>query len=193
MKKLLAFLGLATGMHSAVAVEIGKPAPDFQAKTTAGPVKKSDFAGRWLVLYFYPKSFTPGCTRQICSVRDGFEELKALNVTVLGVSVDSVEKQKEFKAKYEAPFELIADDDKKLSQAFDNLALGGLMARRRTFIIAPDGTLASVLEQPDVGDHARQIALEIRRLQARPPAEQPRTPSAPVPPVKPAASTDSRT
>ena len=192
MKKLLAFLGLASGVHSAAALDIGKPVPDFVAKTTAGPVKKSDFAGRWLVLYFYPKSFTPGCTRQICSVRDGFDELKALNVTVLGVSVDSVEKQKEFKAKYEAPFELIADEDKTLSGAFDNLAMGGLMARRRTFIIAPDGTLASILEQPDVGDHAKQIAQEIRRLQARPPAEQSRKPSGPVPPVKPAAASEPR-
>ncbi len=193
MKKLLAFLGLATSVHSAVALEIGKPAPDFQAKTTAGPVKRSDFAGRWLALYFYPKSFTPGCTRQICSVRDGFAELKALNATVLGVSVDTVEKQKEFKAKYEAPFELVADDDQQLSRAFDNLAMGGLMARRRTFIIAPDGTLASILEQPDVGDHAAQIAKEIRRLQSLKPAEQPGKPSTPVPPVKPEASSAPRT
>ena len=185
MKAWVALLGLAAVMHAAGAVEIGKPIPDFEAQTTAGPVKKSDFAGRWLVLYFYPKSFTPGCTRQICSVRDGFAELQEMNVAVLGVSVDSVDRQREFKKKHDAPFDLVADEDKALARAFDNVALGGLMARRRTFIVAPDGTLAAVLENPDVGDHAAQIAKEIRRLQDRPRAG---SPSKPAPAEAPDAS-----
>jgi thioredoxin-dependent peroxiredoxin len=163
MKNIVA--GLAAGCAVAAgAVEIGKPAPAFEAETTAGRIRSADFAGRWLVLYFYPKSFTPGCTKQVCSVRDGFAELKAMNVAVFGVSSDSLDRQREFKKKYAAPFELIADAGGAVAKAFDNRGLAGL-AKRRTFLIAPDGALAAVIEKPDVNDHAAQIAREIRRLQ----------------------------
>ena len=163
-------LGALAGLASAVAVsaiEAGQAAPDFEAETTGGKIRLADLKGKWVVLYFYPKSFTPGCTKQICSMRDGFADLKGLNAVVYGVSVDDLAKQKEFKEKYQAPFELIADADKKVSTAFGTLAPMSLFAQRRTFILSPEGRLAAVIDKPDVAAHAAQVKAELERLQKK--------------------------
>ncbi len=167
MKRMIsAVAGLAAAVM-AQAVEVGQPAPEFEAEGTGGKVKLSDLKGKWVVLYFYPKSFTPGCTKQICSMRDGFADLEGLKAVVYGVSVDDLAKQKEFKEKHQAPFDLIADADKKLSAAFGTLAPMGLFASRRTFIISPEGKIAAVIDKPDVAAHAAQVKGEIERLQKK--------------------------
>ena len=100
-------------------VEEGKPAPDFQLETDEGEtVSLADFKGRPLVLYFYPKDDTPGCTTQACGIRDAYGELEAKGAAVVGVSADSVESHKKFKEKYGLQFPLLSDPDRQLIDAF---------------------------------------------------------------------------
>ena len=164
---ILVGLGLVTAAD-ARGLEVGAAAPDFSAASTGGgTVKLSDFKGKWVVLYFYPKAFTPGCTKETCSLRDGHAELAGLDAVVLGVSLDGLEKQKEFKAKYEAPFELIADSDKKVSEAYGVLAPMRLFAERRTFIISPEGKIAHIFEKVDVANHAAEVKAVLLKLRAK--------------------------
>jgi peroxiredoxin Q/BCP len=150
----------------ALAAKLGDPAPDFTAQGTGGEVKLSGLKGKWVVLYFYPKSFTPGCTRESCSLRDGHEALAGLKAVVLGVSIDDLDTQKKFKAEYKLPFELLADTDKAVSKAYDVLAPMGLFAVRRTFVIDPEGKIARIFESVSVGTHADDVKAELARLQA---------------------------
>ena len=99
--------------------EVGSIAPDFESKTDAGEaIKLSDYRGQTVVLYFYPKADTPGCTKQACNFRDNYGEFEKRAVPVLGVSWDSVEEQKAFKDKFNLPFTLIADPDHAVSELY---------------------------------------------------------------------------
>ncbi|MBM4155809.1 MAG: peroxiredoxin [Lentisphaerae bacterium] len=149
-----------------MAAKVGQPAPDFKAQGTGGEVTLAGLKGKWVVLYFYPKSFTPGCTKESCSLRDGHEGLTGLNAVVLGASIDDLETQKKFKAEYKLPFDLLADSDKSLARAFDVLAPLGLFAARRTFILDPAGAIAHVFDSVSVGTHADDVKAELTRLQA---------------------------
>lgn len=151
---------------AASAAKLGDPAPDFTAQSTGGEVKLAGLKGKWVVLYFYPKSFTPGCTKESCSLRDGHGALTGLNAVVLGVSLDDLETQRRFKAEYKLPFELIADADKTVSKAYDVLAPMGLFAVRRTFVIDPEGKIARIFESVSVGTHADDVKAELAKLQA---------------------------
>ena len=169
MKKVLAIMTMITMQTAAVlAVEVGQPAPDFKAPSTTGQAASlADYAGKWLVLYFYPKSFTPGCTKESCSLRDGFADIQALGATILGVSVDKLETQDKFKAEHKLPFELLSDADGAVAKAYGVLGLGGFMAKRVTFIINPEGKLAQVLDSVNTGDHDAQVADALRALQQK--------------------------
>ena len=151
---------------TALAAQVGQPAPDFKAQGTGGEVSLAGLKGKWVVLYFYPKSFTPGCTKESCSLRDGHQDLAGLNAVVLGVSIDDLETQRKFKAEHKLPFELLADTDKAVSKAYDVLAPMGLFAVRRTFIIDPKGTVAHVFESVSVTTHADDVKAELARLRA---------------------------
>ena len=160
---------VAAGVWPAAAVTVGEPAPAFRAVSTAGvEVSLEDFAGSWLVLYFYPKSFTPGCTSEACSLRDGFAGIQELGARILGVSVDGAETQRKFKSEHNLPFDLLADRDGAVAKAYGALRMGGFMARRVTFLIAPDGRVAQVIEDVKTGDHDAQVAAALRALQAKP-------------------------
>lgn len=151
----------------ALAQKVGEPAPDFRSPSTAGgEISLADFRGKWLVLFFYPRAFTPGCTKESCSLRDGYEELAGLNAVVLGVSLDPIERQKEFKKAHALPYELLSDSKKQVATAYGSLGPMGAYAERRTFIIAPDGTLSAVIDKVDAAGHAAQVRNELRRLQA---------------------------
>lgn len=144
---------------------LNKPAPDFKAPATNGKtVSLADYKGQWLVLYFYPKAFTPGCTAESCSLRDGFSEIKKLNATVLGVSLDDLETQKKFKAKYNLPFELLDDKNKSVAKAYDVLGLMGLYTKRKTFIINPEGNLLFIFDKVKSKTHDQEVYKKLKML-----------------------------
>jgi len=146
------------------AMKAGDQAPDLAVPATGGrEINLRDLQGQWVVLFFYPKAFTPGCTSQACGMRDANQDLMDLGVTVLGASTDTVKTQEEFKAKHQLPYDLLADHDKKLSRAFDALGLLGFN-KRMTFIINPEGTVTDVIDSVSVGSHDADV---IRMLKAR--------------------------
>jgi peroxiredoxin Q/BCP len=160
---------LCAGLPARAALKVGDPAPNLELKLTGGETASlSDYQGKWVVLYFYPKADTPGCTKQSCSLRDGYEEIRKQGAVVLGVSLDDLERQEKFKEKYELPFDLVADDGKETAKAFDVLALGGLMAKRVTFIIDPKGKIAHVSDRVDVNKHQDEVLAELKKLQKTP-------------------------
>lgn len=146
----------------------GSAAPDFALQDQNGKTHRlSDYAGRWLVLYFYPKDDTPGCTREACRFRDDIAVLGDLDAAVVGVSVDDARSHAGFARKYQLPFPLLSDPDGRTAAAYDSLLNLGLVrfARRHTFIIAPDGRIAARFDKVDPATHAQEVARTLRALQ----------------------------
>ena len=136
-----------------MALAAGAKAPDFTAKDDAGnTVSLSDFKGKTVVLYFYPKDDTPGCTKEAQSFRDSYEEYQGKEIVVLGVSMDDEASHKAFKEKYGLPFTLVADPDGAITKAYD--VEGGGYAKRVTYIIDSEGTIDKVLDQVKTATHA---------------------------------------
>jgi peroxiredoxin Q/BCP len=145
----------------------GDPAPDFKGVTTDGrPVALADYRGRKLVLYFYPRDDTPGCTKQACSLRDGNAELAAKGAAVLGVSTQDERSHQAFTRKYHLNFPLLADTDGTVGRAYGTLGGSGVvdriktavgMAKRVTFVIDERGSIAHVIDKPDVANHAAEV------------------------------------
>ncbi len=155
------------GGFAAMALEVGSPAPEFSGTATGNEtIRLSELRGQWVVLYFYPKADTPGCTAQSCSLRDGYTELQERGAKVIGVSLDSLDRQESFKESHNLPFPLIADTDKKIARAYDVLAPLALFTQRKTFIIDPDGNLAHIFDRVDVRSHDEEVLRELTRLQA---------------------------
>jgi len=145
----------------------GDAAPDFKGVTTDGtPVALADYRGRKLVLYFYPKDDTPGCTKQACSLRDGGAQLAAKGAAVLGVSTQGEESHQKFTTKYKLNFPLLADTDGTVGRAYGALGGSGIveriktlagLARRITYVIDERGRIAHVIDKPDVANHAEEV------------------------------------
>jgi peroxiredoxin Q/BCP len=140
--------------------KVGEKAPDFELTSDAGKtVKLSALRGGPVVLYFYPRDDTPGCTAEACSIRDDFDAYKRAGVTVLGVSPDSVASHVKFKEKYQLPFPLLADEDHSVTEAYgawgEKRAHMGVL--RTTFLIAPDGKIAHVFENVKPQGHSTEI------------------------------------
>ena len=145
----------------------GDPAPDFEATTTDGKrVSLEDYRGRKLVMYFYPKDDTPGCTKQACSLRDHDKEIRAKGAEILGVSTQGEESHRQFTKKYNLSFPLLADTEGKVGRAYGTLGGGGLVSKlksaagfadRVTFIIDENGRIAHVIAKPDVANHAEEV------------------------------------
>ena len=145
-------------------LNVGDKAPDFLGVDEVGrELSLNDFAGKRLVLYFYPKDSTPGCTAEACSLRDGMDELVAAGYSVVGVSADSATSHQRFKAKQTLNFPLIADTERKLIEAYGAWGEKKMAGRtymgiiRTTFVIAPDGTIERVIKKVDTKNAARQI------------------------------------
>lgn len=135
---------------------VGTDAPAFTAKDTNGnTVSLSDFAGKTVVLYFYPKDDTPGCTKQACSFRDAQAQYQGKNVVVLGVSADDEVSHQAFTQKFNLNFPLLADKDKSLIQAYD--VDGGGYAKRVTYVIDPNGKITHVDANISTTTHASDI------------------------------------
>ena len=148
-------------------LKAGDPAPDFTAKTTDGKtVSLADFRGRKLVMYFYPKDDTPGCTKQACSLRDHNKDIVARGAAILGVSTQDEASHRKFTEKYQLNFPLLADTDGAVGRAYGTLGGSGLVSRlksaagmadRVTFVIDEKGRIAHVIDKPQVGRHAEEV------------------------------------
>jgi len=139
-------------------IEEGAQAPDFELTSDSGEqVKLSDFRGKPIVLYFYPKSDTPGCTAQACGIRDVYSELEQRGAVVLGVSSDKESAQAKFKSKNDLPFTILADPDHVAGKAYGVEKPDSAYFERSTFVIDPDGTVAKVMRNVDARKHADQV------------------------------------
>lgn len=141
-------------------VQEGELAPDFTLPNQNGlPVRLSSLQGSWVVLYFYPKDDSPGCTKEACSFRDNIVGIQQLNATVLGVSVDSVSSHKKFADKHNLNFQILADDRHVVSKQYGLLTrfMGMTIARRSTVIIDPKGTIRKLFPSVKPEDHALEI------------------------------------
>jgi peroxiredoxin Q/BCP len=138
---------------------VGDAAPDFSVAASDGKtVHLKDYVGKGnIILYFYPKDDTPGCTKEACGIRDTFDEFKGLNATVFGVSFDSVESHKAFIAKYKLPFVLLADTDKKIATTYGVANESSPVASRVTFVINKAGKIAFVDPKVNPATHAAEL------------------------------------
>ncbi|QIP15345.1 thioredoxin-dependent thiol peroxidase [Spirosoma aureum] len=147
-----------------MSLNIGDPAPDFTSTDQTGqPIKLSDYRGKKVVIYFYPKDDTPGCTAQACSLRDNYDRLKAAGYEVLGISVDDVKSHQKFASKYDLPFTLVADTDQHIVEAYGVWQEKSMYGRtymgtvRTTFLIDENGIITDIIGKVDTKNHAEQI------------------------------------
>lgn len=151
-------------------VSIGDPAPDFTLPSdTRGDISLADYRGKKLVIYFYPKDMTPGCTTQACDFRDNHEHLQAQGWSILGVSPDSVESHAKFREKHNLNFPLLADTDHKMAEAYGvwrektNYGKTYVGLVRSTFLIDEDGNIQDILDNVKATGHVQRL---IRNLSA---------------------------
>lgn len=169
-------LVLAT-LGAAAAPEVGTAAPEFRLQDQNGNWHTlANHKGKWVVLYFYPKDDTPGCTKQACTFRDDIFKFRAAGAEVLGVSLDDVESHKAFAAKYSLPFPLLADMDKKVADTYGVLAMGGLYAKRDTFLIDPNGVVIKHYPGVKPADNSAEVLAEIESQKAARAAAKPKGP-----------------
>lgn len=147
-----------------MSLQIGDQAPEFEAPNQDGnTVKLSDFRGKKVVLYFYPKDNTSGCTAQACNLRDNYDDLQKAGYEVIGVSKDSVRSHKNFVGKQELPFTLISDEDTSINQAYGVWKEKSMYGKkymgtaRTTFLIDEEGKITDIIEKVKTKDHTAQI------------------------------------
>ncbi|ETN88624.1 thiol peroxidase [Thermus scotoductus] len=152
-------------------MEPGTAAPDFALPDQEGRIHRlSDYRGKWVVLYFYPKDDTPGCTKEACGFRDRMGDLQELGAVVLGVSADDVQSHKRFAEKYGLNFPLLADPEREVILAYGAWGKKNLYGKeyegvlRQTFLIDPEGRIAKVWRKVSPEDHAEEVAEALRAL-----------------------------
>lgn len=156
-----------------MAVEVGKQAPDFELKANTGEtVKLSDFKGKYVVVYFYPKDMTPGCTTQACDFRDNHASFKELDAVILGISPDPIERHQKFIEKHDLPFLLLADEDHAVAEAYGvwklkkNFGKEYMGIERSTFLIDKAGTVMKEWRKVRVKGHVEEALEYLREQQA---------------------------
>jgi peroxiredoxin Q/BCP len=150
-------------------VAVGSPAPEFELPDQEGQLHSlEDYRDQWVVLYFYPKDDTPGCTTEACEFRDNIFAFRDLNAQILGISLDDVESHKSFSEKHGLPFPLLADVEGTAASAYGvkTRMLGMEVAKRQTFIIGPDGTIAKHYDKVDPDAHSKQVLADLAELGA---------------------------
>jgi peroxiredoxin Q/BCP len=151
------------------ALTVGKKAPEFTLPNEAGEsVKLQDFKGRQVVLYFYPKDDTPGCTKEACNFRDSLEQIKKAGAVVLGVSLDGRESHQKFIAKHRLPFPLLSDEDATVSKAYGVYKQKNMYGKkfwgieRSTFVIDPAGRVKAIFRKVKVDGHVDQVLAALK-------------------------------
>lgn len=160
-------LGAAAPVGAAAPPTPGAAAPDFSLPDAAGQARQlADWRGKWLVLYFYPKDDTPGCTTEAKNFRDALPRFRALRAEIVGVSLDDGASHQAFAAKYELPFPLLADVGGGVAKRYGALSDFGVFrfAKRYTFLIDPDGRIAKTYLQVDAARHAGEILADLKAL-----------------------------
>ena len=150
-------------------LKVGDRAPDFSAAVTGGGrIALGDFRGRNVVIYFYPRDDTPGCTKEACAFRNDFGEFKKAGAVILGVSTDPVKAHDKFSAKYRLPFPLVADEDRKIVEAYGVWGEKKFMGRkyqgthRVTFLVGPDGRIRKIWPQVKPEEHAAEVLAALK-------------------------------
>ncbi len=152
----------------AESLKIGDLAPGFKLKDQHSEViSLNQYQGQWVVLYFYPKDDTPGCTKEACSFRDNINHLINQQAIILGVSIDSVESHQDFATKFELPFQLLADEKATVSKSYGALLNLGFVkfTKRHSFIIDPSGKIAKIYRDVDPEKHVQQVLKDLKLLQ----------------------------
>ena len=149
----------------------GDTAPNFKLPDQNGDVHElKDYKEKWLVVFFYPKDNTPGCTKEACNFRDNIKPLEGLGAKVLGVSVDSVKKHANFVVKYDLPFTLLADEEQKMVNDYGVWGLKKFMGReymgtnRMTFIVDPKGKIAKVYPKVKAATHGEEVLADLKQI-----------------------------
>ncbi|MGH8284676.1 MAG: peroxiredoxin [Steroidobacteraceae bacterium] len=169
-------LAMAVAEPAAAAPSVGAPAPKFKLQDQTGKwVSLDDHKGKWVVLYFYPKDNTPGCTTQACEFRDNIFAFRDANAVILGVSVDDVASHGEFAKEHGLPFPILADPTKQVAKEYGVLRSLGVMevARRETFIIDPKGRIAKRYPSVDPKGHSQLVLNDLKELKTLHPSPLP--------------------
>ncbi len=152
--------------------KVGANAPQFNLPDQDGKMHAlKDYIGQWVLLYFYPKDDTPGCTTEACSLRDNFPKFKKIKAVIFGISTDSVKSHRKFADKFELPFILLADENKELVKAYDVWQKKKFMGReymgtmRESFLIDPTGKIAKVYEGVKPQTHVEEVLADLKNLQ----------------------------
>jgi peroxiredoxin Q/BCP len=174
MRRLAALFALTlllamSGATFAAMPQAGEAAPAFRLQDQNGHwLAPEDFRGGWLVMYFYPKDFTPGCTTEVCTFRDDIARLRQAGAKVVGVSLDDVKSHAAFAEKYHVPFPLLADEDRQVATRYGVLTsrMGLHYAKRTTFLIDPQGRIARVYVDVDPEKNSAQVLADLASLKA---------------------------
>ena len=159
---------LPISLASLAQIKVGSKAPNFTlSDQNSIQHQLSDYEGSWVILYFYPKDDTPGCTTQACDFRDAVKRIIASKSNVFGVSLDSVESHKRFADKNNLPFSLLSDESGEVSEAYDSLNnfMSFKSAKRNTFIIDPDGRVAKIYLSVKPSTHSQMVLNDLNQLQ----------------------------
>ena len=165
---LAAALSLGLASARAAVPAAGDPAPAFSLDDQAGkPRSLAEFRGKWVVLYFYPKDDTPGCTEEACNFRDDIFALERMGAQVLGVSLDDSASHAQFAKKYSLPFPLLADPSGAVTRSYGALTDGSRYAKRYTFLLDPAGRVVKVYTKVETSRHSAEVIDDLKRLSKR--------------------------
>lgn len=165
----LSLLLLAATLQASDQPVIGEPAPEFELPDQDGQLHSlEDYRDQWVVLYFYPKDETPGCTTEACEFRDNIFAYRKMGAQILGVSLDDMESHKAFAEKYDLPFPLLADTEGSVAEAYGvkTKMFGMTVAKRQTFIVDPDGILVKHYENVKPDTHSAEVLADLETMTA---------------------------
>ena len=156
-----------------MSLSVGDPAPVFELLDAEGTIfRLSDLQGQWVVLYFYPRDNTPGCTKEACGFRDAYTNYQDKDIAVFGLSTDDAKSHTKFAAKYNLPFPLLIDEDGTVASAYESYGPKKFMGKeyigitRRTFVIDPSGKLAKIYPKVKPEPHAQEVLTDLTELMA---------------------------